>query len=186
MWGCRSADEARVARAAFGVRLRGKEKALDDGRSKRIERATNTAPTSVQYMRVDHRRLDTRVTEQLLHGSNIVARLQQMGGERMSQDTIEVSRFVNKDQPGFVECVLIDAAGTRHLFIEKGPIVSDEDLWSTSDYPCSGAIPCVIESEWRDEDGRAVARIDTNQPLDVESTTGRTKFVVLYSQLVAA
>lgn len=36
-------------------------------------------------MRVDHRRLHISVPEQLLHGSDVVAGHQQMGGERVAE-----------------------------------------------------------------------------------------------------
>jgi hypothetical protein len=36
-------------------------------------------------MGVDHRRLDITVAEQLLHGANVAAVLQQVGGKRVAQ-----------------------------------------------------------------------------------------------------
>jgi len=41
--------------------------------SKRIRRAPATTTSPIQYVRVDHRRADVRVTQQLLNCSNIVA-----------------------------------------------------------------------------------------------------------------
>jgi hypothetical protein len=49
--------------------------------------------------------------------------------------TVQISRFVDEHQPGFVECILMDALGESHLFVEKVPVVSTDDLWSTSSYP---------------------------------------------------
>ena len=45
----------------------------------------NSSATPIQDVRVDHGRTDIAVTEQLLHGPDIVSIFQQMGGERMSQ-----------------------------------------------------------------------------------------------------
>lgn len=97
--------------------------------------------------------------------------------------TIEISRFVDEYQPGIVECVLVDANGQRHLFIEKVPIVTTENVWSSTSYPRPGAIACAVEAEWRDDDGRVLARVTTERPWGVESTSGQTSFVVLASEL---
>lgn len=102
----------------------------------------------------------------------------------MPSVAIEITRFVDEYQPGIVECTLVDALGNTHSFVEKAPIVSDKDLWSTSTYPCLGEINCEIEEEWQDDDGRSLVRISTDQPWHVESTNGENKFVVLLSQMV--
>lgn len=96
---------------------------------------------------------------------------------------VQISRFVDEYQPGFVECVLVDALGHSHLIVEKVPIVSGEDLRSTSNYPRNGEIKCEVEAEWTDEAGRLLLRVNTEQPWHVESTTGETKFVVLSAQV---
>lgn len=97
--------------------------------------------------------------------------------------SIQISRFVDEYQPGFVECSLIDAQGQRHMFIEKVPIVTTEDLWSTSQYPRPGAVPCEVEAEWKDERGCSLVQVTTERPFGVESTTGQSRFIVLASQL---
>jgi hypothetical protein len=96
---------------------------------------------------------------------------------------VEILRWVDDYQPGIVECKLVDAAGESHLFIEKSPIVSTEDLWSHTTYPRPGAIDCTLLERWMDEKGRQLSRIDTSRPWHVESTEGCTSFVVLESQL---
>ena len=98
---------------------------------------------------------------------------------------IEISRLVDDHFPGFVECLLIDSAGEKHVFVEKAPVVSGE-LSSTSTLPAAGAIACVVESEWQDHEGRALVNINTEKPWGVESSAGQTRFVVLASQLVGA
>jgi hypothetical protein len=97
--------------------------------------------------------------------------------------TIEITRFVDEYQPGIVECTLIDALGQTHMFIEKAPIVSDKNLWTTSSYPCSGTIDCEIEDEWKNAEGASLVRINTERPWHVESTTGENRFTVFSSQM---
>jgi len=48
---------------------------------KPVKRAVHTAPALVHYVRVDHRGLHARMSEQLLHRADVVAVFQQMRGE---------------------------------------------------------------------------------------------------------
>ena len=48
-----------------------------------IQRTDHTATTDLQHMGVNHRRLYISVPEQFLHGADVVAGLQHLGGERM-------------------------------------------------------------------------------------------------------
>ena len=98
--------------------------------------------------------------------------------------SIVITRFVNEHQPGFVECTLLDALSQPHFFVEKVPVVTTEDLWSNSSYPRLGIIACEVESEWNDETGRTLVRVNTERPWGVESIAGATQFVVLSSQIV--
>src|SRR5204863_305452 len=50
-----------------------------------VRRTTDAQPPAVQEVRVDHRRADIRVPEELLHRSNVGARLEQMRRERMAE-----------------------------------------------------------------------------------------------------
>ncbi len=101
----------------------------------------------------------------------------------MPSVSIQITRFVDDYQPGFVECSLTDAFGNFHLFIEKAPIVSAHDLWSTSTYPCAGTIECEVNDEWIDDQGNSLIRINTGLPWHIESTTGEHEFTVLASQV---
>jgi hypothetical protein len=103
---------------------------------------------------------------------------------RMTAVSVEIARFVDDRQPGFVECVLVDADGRSHAFVEKGPVVSASNLLPGSKYPRAGSIACEVISEFTDSSGRQLVRIDTDRPHGVESSSGETKFVVLPSQLV--
>ena len=92
--------------------------------------------------------------------------------------------MVDEHFPGFVECVLTDAEGRPHSFIEKVPVVTAEALRSTSEYPEEGGIRCTVERRWREPDGRAVVRVCTESPDRVASTEGQTRFTVHDAQLI--
>jgi hypothetical protein len=96
---------------------------------------------------------------------------------------IQITRFADDHQPGFVECQLVDAAGVSHIFVEKVPVVTTENLRSTSSYPCPGSIHCRLLAQWEGSDGQALSRIDTSKPWGVESSAGITEFVVRSSQI---
>ena len=83
-----------------------------------------------------------------------------------------------------MECILQDALGESHLFVEKVPVVSTDNLGSTSSYPQPGAIACEVEEQWQDSAGRSLVRVSTERPWGVESTAGTTCFTVLLAQLV--
>jgi len=55
------------------------------GAAQGIERRQHAAGTAVEYVRVDHRRVDVGMTEQLLDRADVLPALQQMRGERMAQ-----------------------------------------------------------------------------------------------------
>ena|ERR1700722_17478564 len=97
---------------------------------------------------------------------------------------VPIMRFVDDHQPGFVECQLVDAARASHIFVEKMPVVTTEVLRSTSSYPCSGAIDCLVLANWEDDRGIGLTRIDTSKPWGIESVVGVTEFVVTNSQIM--
>lgn len=86
---------------------------------------------------------------------------------------VVVTRWVDDDQPGFVEFELTDAAGSVHRFVEKLPIVASGPLDSTSVYPVPGELDCVVVFE-----DDATVTIDTATPWHVESDAGLSRFVV--------
>jgi hypothetical protein len=96
---------------------------------------------------------------------------------------IEICRYVDDSQPGWVECRLIDARGREWLFVEKVPVITTEDLDASSDYPRPGVIACQV-LERRQEGEREVVGIDTKLPWHVEATTGETRFEIRPEQLV--
>src|SRR5688572_30503148 len=96
---------------------------------------------------------------------------------------VQILRFVSDDQPGFIECGLIDAYGEQHLFVEKVPVLTTEDLSSSSSYPRPGVIACQVEREWTNDKGQSLVQVNTELPWHVESTTGATRFAVLAAQV---
>ena len=81
---------------------------------------------------------------------------------------------------------MVDAFGQSHIFIEKVPIVTAEDLWSNSAYPRQGEIAIERLTERKDEKGYWLTRVSTKRPWGIESTTGETEFVLLASQIVSS
>jgi hypothetical protein len=101
----------------------------------------------------------------------------------MSSLIVEISRYVNDDFPGWVECALVDAFSQRHVFLEKVPVVTGEHLGPESAYPQLGAIACEVEAQWLDVSGRNLLRVNTERPWGIESAACATRFVVVESQL---
>ena len=97
---------------------------------------------------------------------------------------VQIVRFVDESQPGFVECEFVDAAGRRHTLFDKVPIFSTGYLDVDSAYPQPGIAACRVLAQWTDEQGRALARVTTVHPFDIESREGLSEFVVLSEQLV--
>jgi hypothetical protein len=99
--------------------------------------------------------------------------------------TVEITRLVDDTAPPpLVECVLVDAQGQTHRFIEKDAIVSSSTV-TAGGLPQPGFLACEVEWEWVDAAGRSLARASTAKPWGIESTAGSTNFVVLAEQLQA-
>src|SRR5271156_3641939 len=96
---------------------------------------------------------------------------------------VQIVRFVDEHQRGWVESQFVDAKGRRHAFLDKVPIFTAADLGPDSGYPQRGFVSCEISSQSRDALGRTVVNIRTDH---VESTEGLSDFVVLSEQLSAA
>jgi len=97
---------------------------------------------------------------------------------------VTIDRFTQEWQPGWVECSFPDAAGKAHVFEEKVPIVTDENLDARSEYPRAGIIGCQVVGTRVGPDGREVVIVDTGQPWGIESKTGETRFEVLPEQVI--
>jgi hypothetical protein len=99
---------------------------------------------------------------------------------------VEICRYVDDSQPGWVECKLTDAEGAEHQFVEKVPVVTDADLGPASTYPRSGLLACVIAERQAQNDGGELLIIDTQTPWAAESIAGLSQFAVLPVQIVQA
>jgi hypothetical protein len=96
---------------------------------------------------------------------------------------VQIVRFVDEHQPGWVACEFEDVEGRRHTIIDKVPIFTTADLRADSAYPKPGSMPCEILDRWRDASGRELARISTANPLNNKSAEGLSEFVVATAQL---
>jgi hypothetical protein len=95
---------------------------------------------------------------------------------------VQITRFVDGHQPGWVACEFNDAQGVRHTFLEKVPIVSDQTLDATSEYPQPGMLPCRVLARSEDPLGPKKIRIDFHS-LDLTTAEGTSEFLVLPTQL---
>jgi hypothetical protein len=96
---------------------------------------------------------------------------------------LEIVEFVDEYQPGVVKCEFRDADGQLHTLIEKVPIVSLEQLDAGSSYPTPGCVRCEVLARWVDSSETERVRISTASPYHIESTEGRSEFVVLSAQI---
>ena len=105
------------------------------------------------------------------------------GVSGLDQLTIQIVRFVDDAQPGWIACEFVDAEGRRHELIDKVPIFSDVMLDETSTYPQAGGARCTILDRWSDVNSRELVRVSTVKPDGIESSEGLSEFVVLSSQV---
>ncbi|MFH0895516.1 MAG: hypothetical protein V2A54_13850 [Bacteroidota bacterium] len=96
---------------------------------------------------------------------------------------IKITSFVSDDQPGFVECKLIDAWNKEHTFREKVPVVTEQSLDANTEYPKDGVIACLVSREWKDKDGRLIFTVNTVEPWDITTNEGLTDFDLTQDQL---
>jgi hypothetical protein len=98
---------------------------------------------------------------------------------------IEIVRFVDSHQPGWVEAQFFDTNGRCHKIIDKVPAFVDSAaaLDEDSVYPQPGDIVCEILSTSKDEGGRTVAHITIARPYSMESTDGLVEFDVWSGQV---
>jgi hypothetical protein len=91
---------------------------------------------------------------------------------------ISILQYVSDDQPGFVECELIDVTGRAWSFIEKVPVVTTANLHAQSGYPQPDVIACEVLERRRAPDGTTVVTIDTERPCGIATVAGETRFEV--------
>jgi hypothetical protein len=107
-----------------------------------------------------------------------------LSGRKMLGIKVTIERFTDEHNPGWVACSFVDAAGLLHLFEEKVPVVSQEDLDAKSEYPRPGTIECeVVSARWA-ADGRELVLVDTEMPWGIESRAGNSRFEIYRNQLL--
>jgi hypothetical protein len=95
----------------------------------------------------------------------------------------KITRWVDDQQPGFVECRFTDRFDREWTLVEKLPVVTDLNLRSDSQFPQPAFIACEIVSQGQDEAGRETADISTEKPWAIEALDGTTSFQMFASQL---
>jgi hypothetical protein len=96
---------------------------------------------------------------------------------------VEIVRFEDNHQPGWVESRFFDINGRCHRIIDKVPIFTAERLDADTTYPQPGVLRCELLSTSDDERGRTVAHITIARPDAVESTDGLVEFDVWSTQV---
>ena len=92
---------------------------------------------------------------------------------------VQIVRFVDEEpQPGIVESQFHDADGVVHRIIDKVPLFTDAMLWSDSEYLQTGSVECKVIQQIRDSKGLNLARITIYEPWAVETTSGKSEFVI--------
>ena len=104
-------------------------------------------------------------------------------GPKIQNLAVQIVRFVDDHQPGWVEFEFVDAEGRQHKFIDKIVIFTADLLNSGSAYPQSGGVRSEVLAEWRDARGRQLVRVSTARPEGIDSTDGVSEFVVPTTQL---
>jgi hypothetical protein len=95
-----------------------------------------------------------------------------------------IVRFIEEHQPAIVECEFKDADGQVHRIVDKSAIFTTQYLWSDSIYPALGGVRCRVLAVRQAEPDRNFALISIAEPDDLETTEGRTEFLVLESQVL--
>ena len=79
--------------------------------------------------------------------------------------------------PEFVLCEFIDYKGKKHEFIEKWPVVSNEDF--TNQFPTNCIIGCIVLKEKIES-----YMVSTLEPWDIESEEGLCEFEISKNLLI--
>ena len=96
---------------------------------------------------------------------------------------VQIIRFTDAAQPGWVECLLQDTSGHEWVFSDKVSIFTSVPLDRCSSFPQPGVIACEVVREWIDENNRRRCIIDTKGIWDIMALSGETQFEVFYDQI---
>jgi hypothetical protein len=92
---------------------------------------------------------------------------------------VQIVRFVDQEpQPGIIECVFRDAEDQTHTIIDKIPMFTTAALGADSNYPQPAEVVCGLLERITASDNRRLARISIVEPYGMESTDGKSEFVV--------
>src|SRR5947207_9427283 len=103
--------------------------------------------------------------------------------DTMHTVSVQIVRSIDSAQPGWVECVLRDAADREWTLADKVPIFTGAPLDAHSAYPQPGVVACEIVRQWTDGSGRGRCIIDTERPWGVSTKNGDTQFEVFIDQI---
>ena len=100
--------------------------------------------------------------------------------------SVQIVRFVDSHQPGWVECVFVDAACRSHGIIEKVPVVTTKDLDADSKYPTLGSVPREVPERYQDDTGQELVCVSTAVPADIETQERLSKFIIPSNLITSA
>jgi hypothetical protein len=95
----------------------------------------------------------------------------------------QITRWIDDDQPGLIECRFMDRFGRERSIIEKLPIVTEAALRADSQFPQPAFIGCPIISRGRDDSGLETVEITAEAPQAIEATDGAAIFQLFTHQL---
>jgi hypothetical protein len=72
---------------------------------------------------------------------------------------VQIARYVDDHQPGWVACEFTDADGSVHTLVDKVPIFTSDHLGPASHYPHPGLVRCEVLGSYLDDDGRALGAV---------------------------
>ena len=104
----------------------------------------------------------------------------------MQTVAVEITKLVDSSFPGWVEFVLRDANGTVWTFVEKVPVVTEDNLSAESVYPRQAWLACEVLSNAGGSLPAHLVRIDTSRPWGIEAVDGTTVFTVRREQVDGA
>jgi hypothetical protein len=85
--------------------------------------------------------------------------------------------------PGIVECSLVDRRGRDWRIALKYYDATKEELSPDSEYPLLGSVLCQILERGVDENGKSIAKIELDVPLENLSENGIDQFEIFTGQL---
>jgi hypothetical protein len=107
-------------------------------------------------------------------------------GPELGLLVVQIVRWIDDHNPGFVACEFGDAWKRIHTLIDKVPLFTVEDLCASSLLPRPGGIRCTVLERWRElraEEPGEFVRVYIGYPDNMETTEGLQEFVVQSSNV---